>query len=69
MAHPRLFYVRSDGTGMELMNEEQLRHTFRTYQTLRHDPDLMQSANKVKNANEACTTHVFIAKKHQVFNA
>ena len=31
MAHPRLFYVRNDGSGMELFNEEQLMHMFRTY--------------------------------------
>ena len=30
MAHPRLFYIKNDGSGMELFNEEQLRHMFRT---------------------------------------
>ena len=58
----RLFYVRNDGTGMEFFNEEQLRHMFRTYDTLRQDPGLIQSANKVQNSNETCITHVFIAK-------
>ena len=31
MAHPRLFYVRADGSGAEFMNFEQLKHMFRTY--------------------------------------
>ena len=31
MAHPRLFYVRNDGSGAEFFNDEQLKHMFRTY--------------------------------------
>lgn len=69
MAHPRLFYVRNDGTGAEFFNEEQLRHMFRTYDTLKQDPDLIQSANKVQNSNETCINHVFIDKQHPSFNA
>ena len=69
MAHPRLFYVRNDGTGAEYFNDEQLQHMFRTYDILRKDPDLIQSANEVETSNEASITHVFIAKQHQSFNA
>ena len=30
LAHPRLFYVRNDGSGVEFYNREQLKHMFRT---------------------------------------
>jgi hypothetical protein len=31
MAHPRLFYVKNDGSGIEFCNREQLENMFRTY--------------------------------------
>jgi len=69
MAHPRLFFVRADGSGIEFFNKEQLMHMFRTYDKLKQDPDLIQSANKVQDSNETSISHVFIDKQHQSFNA
>lgn len=37
MAHPRLLYIKNDGSGIEFFNEEQLTHMFRTYR--KHDAD------------------------------
>ena len=72
MAHPRLFYVRADGTGAEFCNEEQLRHTFRSYKKTFSDSenvDLIQTSKKINVSNEGCVSHSFIEKKHAKFNA
>jgi hypothetical protein len=68
MAHPRLFYIKNDGSGAEYFNKEQLTHMFRTYNHTT-SKDLIQTANKVRVKNEECVTHVFIQKKHKEFNA
>lgn len=67
MAHPRLFYVKSDGSGIELFNEEQLRHMFRTNEHNNQD-GFIKRRNQIKIQNEDCISHVFITKKEQ-FNA
>lgn len=59
MAHPRLFYIKNDGTGVEFFNKEQLTHMFRTYHNT-ENKNLIQTANKVKVKNEDCTSHVFL---------
>ena len=68
MAHPRLFYVKNDGSGMELFNEEQLRHMFRT-NAINNAEGFIKRANNVKLQNEDCISHVFITKKEKTFNA
>lgn len=52
IAHPRLFYVRSDGTGAEFFNAEQLSHMFRTYGTLKSNPDITQNSTDIVKSNE-----------------
>lgn len=68
MAHPRLFYIKNDGSGIEYFNAEMLAHMFRTYHNT-ENKDLIQTANKVKNQNEDCIQHNFITKKHKNFDA
>lgn len=68
MAHPRLFYVRNDGSGMELFNEEQLRHMFRS-NAINNAEGFIKRANNIKLQNEDCISHVFITKKEKQFNA
>lgn len=41
MAHPRLLYIKNDGSGIEFFNEEQLTHMFRTYRKHSDDKDLI----------------------------
>lgn len=67
MAHPRLFFVRNDGTGMELMNQEQVMHMFRT-NAANNNEGFIKRSNQVKIQNEDCVSHVFITKKHKDFN-
>jgi hypothetical protein len=64
MAHPRLFYVKNDGSGMELFNEEQLRHMFRSNE-INNAEGFIKRANNVKLQNEDCISHVFITKKEK----
>lgn len=61
LAHPRLFFIRSDGTGMELCNEEQLRHMFRTNRH-KNDRGFIQRSTTQLTENEECISHVFITK-------
>ena len=68
IAHPRLFFVRNDGTGMELCNEEQVMHMFRTNAHNNRDGFIKRSS-QVKVENEDCISHVFITKKHTSFDA
>ena len=42
---------------------------FRTYRKTTGDQNLIQTSNRVKIQNEDCISHVFIAKKHKVFDA
>lgn len=68
MAHPRLFYVRSDGSGAEFMNFEQLKHMFRTYRKNK-EIDLIQNSQDIKVFDENCVSHSFIKKISPEFNA
>lgn len=68
LAHPRLFYVRPDGTGMELCNEEQVRHMFRTNAN-KQEKGFIQRSTKVLIENEECLSHVFISKRQRRFDA
>ena len=61
LAHPRLFFIKNDGTGMELMNEEQVRHMFRTNKH-NNTPGFIKRVNQVKLENEDAVSHVFISK-------
>jgi hypothetical protein len=45
MAHPRLIYIKNDGSGVEYCNREQLEHMFRTYRNNKNDHDLIQTSN------------------------
>lgn len=73
MAHPRLFYVRADGSGCEFMNGEQLQHMFRSYRKFLRDPNskkgLIQTSERVKILNEDCISHSFIERKQAHFDA
>ena len=69
MAHPRLIYIKNDGSGVEFFNKEQLEHMFRTCRNKKEDHDLIQTSNQVKNQNEDTISHVFIQKKHKKFDA
>lgn len=68
MAHPRLLYIKNDGSGLEFFNEEQLTHMFRTYRNHRDDKDLIQTSNHVKCKNQDSISHVFLAKRHKDFD-
>jgi hypothetical protein len=68
MAHPRLFYIKNDGSGIEYFNKEQLTHMFRTFHNT-ENKDLIQTANKSKKSNEDCIQHCFITKKYKEFDA
>lgn len=67
MAHPRLFFIRNDGTGMELSNQEQVCHMFRTNAN-RKDKGFSSRASRVLTDNEECINHVFVTKKAKGFN-
>lgn len=68
MAHPRLFYIKNDGSGFEYFNSDQLAHMFRTYRNT-DSKDLIQTSNRVTILNEDSISHVFITKKHKDFDA
>ena len=62
MAHPRLIYIKNDGTGMEFFNHEQLMHTFRTYQNKLGNADLITTSFETKNQTEEGISHSFLSK-------
>lgn len=64
LAHPRLFFIKNDGTGMELMNEEQVRHMFRTNKH-NETPGFIKKVNQVKLENEDAVSHVFISRQKE----
>lgn len=68
MAHPRLFFIRNDGTGMELCNEEQITHLFRTNAN-NNSTGFIKRQSKVQIQNEDCIKHTFITKLESQFNA
>ena len=69
MAHPRLFYIKNYGTGLEYFNRKQLKHMFRTYDKLQTNPDIIQSESSIRTSNEDAISYLFLEKKHKAFNA
>jgi hypothetical protein len=67
MAHPRLFFVQNDGSGLELCNREQTMHMFRT-NAHRQEKGFVSRASKVLINNEDCVSHAFITKCQRGFD-